>query len=135
MPYGVPLASAVAKRSVASLLALILAVGGLLSLAITKVVVAFYSVNDDSVVLVLGSLGLATIVPIVIVVVVGHLALGVTTKKGLRGRATAGVALGIGYSLLLFWIVRLINSATVVLSGDYGSDALVTLVRNIFYWA
>lgn len=61
--------------------------------------------------LLLGLLMIATIIPIAAAVVLGHVGLGRAKADGTRA-AASGIALGIGYTLVVFWVVRLINAIT-----------------------
>ncbi len=73
---------------------------------------ALYSMEDRPIVwLILGLLMIASIIPIAAAVVLGHL--GLTRAKAAGTSATAaGIALGIGYTLAVFWGVRIINAIT-----------------------
>lgn len=73
---------------------------------------SFYNMEDRSIVwLILGLLLIASIVPIALAVVLGHV--GVSRAKAAGTSAAAsGIALGIGYTLAVFWVVRLINAIT-----------------------
>lgn len=73
---------------------------------------ALYSLEDRPIVwLILGLLMIASIVPIAGAVVLGHLGLSRARAAG-TSAAAAGIALGIGYTLVVFWVVRLINAIT-----------------------
>lgn len=73
---------------------------------------ALYSMEDRPIVwLILGLLMIASIIPIAASVVLGHLDLSRAKAVGTSG-AAAGIALGIGYTLVVFWVVRLINAVT-----------------------
>jgi hypothetical protein len=73
---------------------------------------SLYSMEDRPVVwLILGLLMIATIIPIAAAVVLGHL--GVSRAKAAGTSAAAsGIALGLGYALVVFWGVRIINAIT-----------------------
>ena len=71
---------------------------------------ALYSMEDRPIVwLILGLLMIASIIPIAAAVVLGHLGLTRAKAAG-TSAAAAGIALGIGYTLVVFWFVRLINA-------------------------
>ena len=73
---------------------------------------SFYNMEDRSVVwLILGLLLIASIVPIALAVVLGHVGVSRAKAAG-TSAATSGIALGIGYTLVVFWVVRLINAVT-----------------------
>ena len=73
---------------------------------------ALYSMEDRPVTwLILGLLMIASIIPIAAAVVLGHLGLGRAKAAG-TSAAAAGIALGIGYTLAVFWGVRIINAIT-----------------------
>lgn len=73
---------------------------------------SLYQFEDRPVVwLILGLLLIASIVPIAVAIVLGHI--GVSRAKAAGTSAGAsGIALGIGYTLAVFWCVRLINAIT-----------------------
>lgn len=71
---------------------------------------SFYNMEDRPVGwLILGLLLIASIVPIAVAVVLGHLGVSRAKATG-TSAAAAGIALGIGYTLVVFWVVRLINA-------------------------
>jgi hypothetical protein len=73
---------------------------------------SFYAMEDRSIIwLILGLLMIASILPIAVAVVLGHLGLRRAKATGTSAVAS-GVALGIGYSLMVFWVVRLVNAIT-----------------------
>ncbi|MFD4326855.1 hypothetical protein ACFWQC_19605 [Nocardioides sp. NPDC058538] len=73
---------------------------------------SFYNMEDRPVVwLILGLLMIASIIPIAAAVVLGHLGLNRAKAAG-TSAAASGIALGIGYTLVVFWVVRLINAIT-----------------------
>lgn len=100
-----------------------LAVGMLAIVALVRVIVcipdvsrsyynSFYAMEDRSIIwLILGLLMIASILPIAVAVVLGHLGLRRAKATG-TSAAASGVALGIGYSLMVFWVVRLVNAIT-----------------------
>ncbi|MER7559217.1 hypothetical protein ABTZ46_19895 [Nocardioides sp. NPDC126508] len=71
---------------------------------------SLYRFEDRPVVwVILGLLLIASIVPIAVAVVLGHV--GVSRAKAAGTSAAAsGIALGIGYTLVVFWGVRIINA-------------------------
>jgi len=81
--------------------------------------------------LIFGVLGLLSFVPIVVVIVLGHLAF-VATRPGRKGgRTLAVVGLTLGYVLFVLYLNRLIVVLLVASqSGDWGG-----LVTNFFWWA
>lgn len=105
------------------LTSLALAVGVLLFVALARVIVgipkvaqsyynSLYAMDERPVGwLLLGLVMIATIIPIGAAIVLGHV--GVTRAKAAgSGAAVPGIALGIGYMLLVFWFVRLVNAIT-----------------------
>lgn len=73
---------------------------------------SFYNMEDRPVVwLILGLLLIASIVPIAVAVVLGHLGVSRAKTTG-TSAAAAGIALGIGYTLVVFWGVRIVNAIT-----------------------
>lgn len=73
---------------------------------------ALYSLEDRPIIwLLLGLLMIASIIPITAAVVLGHLGLSRAKASG-RSAAAAGIALGVGYTLVVFWGVRIINAIT-----------------------
>ncbi|MFE4000138.1 hypothetical protein ACFX43_15250 [Nocardioides sp. YIM B13467] len=73
---------------------------------------ALYSMEDRPIIwLILGLLIIASIIPIAAAVVLGHLGLSRAKAAG-TSAAAAGIALGVGYTLVVFWVVRLINAVT-----------------------
>ena len=117
-------------------MAAVIAIGTCAALLFTTIVDGVY--YDDSseqvVPMVLGMLGLATIVPVVASVVLGHVALSATRHGRTRGRATAGIAVGVGYVLLALYVVRIVNAASVASQG-YSGEVGELFLQNIFYWA
>jgi hypothetical protein len=85
----------------------------------------------DTPALALGTLLAVGIVPDLLTVVFGHIAL-VQTRDGERGgRVIAAIALGVGYLHVLLWGNRLINAAVAAVAGG----DLSQLVPNLFWWA
>ena len=73
---------------------------------------ALYSLEDRPISwLLLGLLMIASIIPIAGAVILGHLGLSRAKTAG-TSAAASGIALGIGYTLVVFWVVRLINAIT-----------------------
>lgn len=93
---------------------------------------SFYNMEDRSVVwLILGLLLIASIVPIALAVVLGHV--GVSRAKAAGTSAAAsGIALGIGYTLAVFWVVRIINAITNTAQFNGG---LRVLIEYVGVWA
>jgi hypothetical protein len=86
--------------------------------------------------IVLGVLGLIAVLPAIIGIVLGHVALATSKKYGGRGRATAGIGLALGYTQLVLWLLRIVLA--IVASNvfpDGNKDPLELFVTNIFYWA
>ncbi|MGY0386613.1 hypothetical protein ACWZJV_06560 [Nocardioides sp. WG-D5] len=100
-----------------------LAVGVLGVVALVRVIVgmpkvsqgyynSLYRFEDRPVIwVILGLLMIASIVPIGIAVVLGHVGLGQAKAAG-TSAAVSGIALGIGYTLVVFWVVRIVNAIT-----------------------
>ena len=80
---------------------------------------------------VLGFVGLFTIVPVAVAIVLAHLAVGDLRRRDRRGILLAGMALGAGY-LLAFWYLNRLIAATIATAG-YGDFA--EFLPNVFYWA
>lgn len=73
---------------------------------------ALYSMEDRPIIwLILGLLMIASIIPMAAAVVLGHLGLSRAKAAG-TSAAASGIALGIGYTLVVFWGVRIINAIT-----------------------
>ena len=122
-------------RSVSSVVAIVLAVVTFVALVISKILSAMSLELDDTGYVVLGFLGLATIVPIIVVIVFGHVGRA-ATRTGLKlGLGTATAALAMGYVLLVLYLVRLINVATYTSINSVSGDDFFGFVRQIFYWA
>ena len=80
---------------------------------------------------VFGVLGLLSFLPIVVVIVLGHVAFLGTRPGRKRGRTLAVIGLTLGYVLFVLYLNRLIVVLLVATqSGDWGS-----LVANFFWWA
>ncbi|TQL67671.1 hypothetical protein FB381_1553 [Nocardioides albertanoniae] len=105
------------------LFALVIAVAMLVIIALVRLLVgipkvsqsyydAILSFEDRPVIwLILGVAMIASIVPVVAAIVLGHIGL-LRAKVDGSSAAMAGIALGIGYMLVVFWVVRLVNAAT-----------------------
>lgn len=95
---------------------------------------ALYRTLEDRPViwLVLGLLVLVSIVPIGAGVVLGHLGLSRAKQSG-TGAAASGIALGIGYALVVFWGVRLINAITN--AAVFPSDRVRLIIEHLGLWA
>jgi hypothetical protein len=80
--------------------------------------------------LVMGILGLLSIIPIAAGIVLGHLGLVQTRSGARRGRAVAWIGTVTGYALLLLYFNRVIVTiiATVVLKDG-------KFVQDFFWWA
>ncbi|MFI5627250.1 hypothetical protein ACIA03_27585 [Nocardioides sp. NPDC051685] len=73
---------------------------------------SLYRFEDRPVIwVVLGLLMIASIVPIAVAVVLGHAGVSRAKAAG-TSAAVSGIALGVGYTLVVFWGVRLINAVT-----------------------
>lgn len=73
---------------------------------------SLYSLQDRPVIwVVLGLLMIASILPIAVAVVLGHVGISRAKATG-TSAAVSDIALGIGYTLVVFWVVRLINAIT-----------------------
>lgn len=93
---------------------------------------SFYSMEDRPVGwLILGLLLIVSIVPIAVAVVLGHLGVSRAKATG-TSAATAGIALGIGYMLVVFWVVRLINAIT---NAAQFNGGFRVLIEYIGLWA
>ena len=80
---------------------------------------------------VFGVLGLLSFVPIVVVIVLGHLGFVATRSGRKRGRTLAVIGLTLGFVLFVLYLNRLIVVLLVATqSGDWSS-----LVANFFWWA
>ncbi|MEO8263520.1 MAG: DUF4190 domain-containing protein [Pseudolysinimonas sp.] len=71
------------------------------------------------------------IVPDILLVVFGHLALAQTRDGRRGGRVIAAISLGVGYMHVLLWVNRLVNAA--VAATGFGS--FTEFVPNLFWWA
>jgi hypothetical protein len=80
--------------------------------------------------LVMGILGLLSILPIAAGIVLGHLGLVQTRSGARRGRGVAWIGTVIGYALLVLWFNRIIVTiiATIVLKDG-------KFVQDFFWWA
>lgn len=93
---------------------------------------SFYAMEDRSIVwLILGVLMIASILPIAVSVVLGHLGVGRAKAAGTSAVAS-GIALGIGYTLAVFWVVRLVNAIT---NAAQFNSGLRVFVEYVGVWA
>ncbi|MGH3349543.1 MAG: hypothetical protein ACRDPS_02670 [Nocardioides sp.] len=121
------------------LVALVLAAGMFVVIALVRLIVGIPKVSQgyyDSLAnfedrpviwLVLGLLMVASIIPIVAAVVLGHIGLRRAKVDG-SSATMAGIALGIGYMLVIFWGVRLINAYTNAAQFDGGFRMFIEYV-------
>lgn len=73
---------------------------------------SLYSMEDRPIVwLLLGLLMIASIIPIAAAVMLSHVGVSRAKAAG-TSVAASGIALGIGYTLVVFWAVRLVNAIT-----------------------
>lgn len=78
-----------------------------------------------------GVLGLLSFLPIVAVIVAGHVGFLATRAGRKRGRTLATIGLTLGYVLLVLYFNRLLVVIIVAWqSGDWGN-----LVTSFFWWA
>ena len=93
---------------------------------------SLYRFEDRPVIwVILGLLMIASIVPIGIAVVLGHVGLGQAKAAG-TSAAVSGIALGIGYTLVVFWVVRIVNAITNVAELNGG---LRIFIEYVGLWA
>jgi hypothetical protein len=118
----------VTRRSLLGIFSVVLGALNLLGYFVIRVISAIPDSFDQlaSVAPVLGILGFLTIIPIAASIVLGHLGL-TATRTGRRGRATAGIGLGIGYTLLALYFIRLVASIEQIGQSD--------LASNFFWWS
>jgi hypothetical protein len=83
---------------------------------------------------VIGVLGLLTILVALVPVVLGHIGLARSKKSG-KGRATAAIALTLGYTQIVLWLFRIVVAIIATVAADAGSGAFSAFLDNIFYWA
>ena len=134
-----PQTAAVGGKAPLSLAAVISLVGGLLLLVIhlgVRTAGPMFVTLDGSTpfetpIFVLGVLGLASIVPILSGIVLGHIGVGATKPGGKRGRGIAGAGLGINYALLGLYFNRLLLVSITAMQ----QDAWAFFVNNFFWWA
>lgn len=93
----------------------------------------FQELNDglQVVVTTLGVLGLVSLLPILLVVALGHVGARAAGNPGRRGRILAGFALGLGYFHLLMWGNRLLVAAIAAASLEDPQQ----FIPGIFWWA
>ena len=129
--------SEVSVRPGLSIAAIISLVGGAVLLALHMTVRLFGAFSWDiegggfDPGVIFGVLGLLSFLPIVLVIVLGHLSF-VATRPGRKGGRTLSViGLTLGYVLFVLYLNRLIVVILVASqSGDWGG-----LVTNFFWWA
>jgi hypothetical protein len=121
------------KLSVLAVVSFALGAFFMLGLALFRIanpIIANLQTNLHSTVIVLGICGLLTVLPVLVVVVLGHLAIAATAPgKQRRGRGFAGAGISLGYALLLTYLVTLI-AAAIATVGPHSTD----FVSNFFYW-
>lgn len=78
-----------------------------------------------------GVLGLLAIIPVVLVIVFGHLVVRPRRDGSTAGRIPAAIGLGAGYVHLVAWLTRLLVALVLVAQGG---DVSV-FISNIFWWA
>ena len=103
--------------------ALALAVGTFAFVALVRVIVgipkvsqsyynAVLSLEERPIIwLLLGLVMIASIIAILAAIVLGHIGLSRAKAAG-TSSAASGIALGIGYVLAVFWVVRIVNAVT-----------------------
>jgi hypothetical protein len=132
---GVPAYTAAGARpglSSAALASFILAAFfflGLLLFRIIDVIFNFDGAVNDATITVFGYLGLATIVLVIVVVVLGHVGMAATRVGRKRGRALAGGGLTLGYAMVAFYLVTLALAAIASSQPHSG-----TFIQNMLYW-
>ena len=93
---------------------------------------SLYRFEDRPVVwVVLGLLLIASIVPIAIGVLLGHVGVSRAKAAG-TSAAVSGVALGVGYTLVVFWIVRIINA---IVNAAQFHGGLRMFIEYVGLWA
>ena len=89
---------------------------------------SLYRFEDRPIVwVILGLLLIASIVPIAVAIVLGHAGVSRAKAAG-TSAAVSGIALGIGYTLAVFWVVRLINAIANVAQFNGGFRMFVEYV-------
>lgn len=84
----------------------------------------------QAVVTTFGVLGLISLFPILLVIVLGHIGARAAGNPGRRGRILAGFALGIGYLQLLMWGNRLLVATIAAASLEDPQQ----FIPGIFWW-
>ena len=122
-PNAPALAGASRNSGWSGLTGLVLGAGMLAIVALARVIVgipkvsqnyynSLYNLEDRPIVwLLLGLLVIASIIPVAAAVILGHVGLSRAKAAG-TSAGVSGVALGIGYTLVVFWVVRIINAIT-----------------------
>jgi len=122
------------RWSVTAVVAFALATAATVALLTLKTAATVLSTSGDDqtpTAIVFGSLLLLGIVPNILTIVVGHVALFQIGSSGARGRAVAGVAIGVGYFHLLLWVIRVIAAGMVfATTGDPAQ-----FVPDVFWWS
>jgi hypothetical protein len=82
--------------------------------------------------LALGALGFFSIAPVLLAILLAHIALRSDGEVPRGGRTLAGAALGLGYLNALWWLVRAVLALTSLQpsNNDYGQFLIY-----FFYWA
>jgi hypothetical protein len=133
-PYG----SAPAARTPASVLAIVaFAIVVLQSVLYftTKTIGAAITGSDpadtEGLAMVMGVLGILSLLPPVAAVVLGHIAIRQTRDGKRRGRILAIAAVALGYLHIAMWANRILVAIIAALAFDDTSS----IVPNIFWWA
>jgi hypothetical protein len=106
----------------------------LIMVKITAVVISNAQADVEALTQVFGVLGLLTIIVALVAVVLGHVGLAGSKRTG-KGRATAGIALALGYTQIVLWLFRIVVAIIATAGADAGSSAFSAFLDNIFYWA
>ncbi|MBN9607585.1 MAG: hypothetical protein J0G30_13345 [Actinomycetales bacterium] len=101
-----------------------------LGVRVASVAMSVNYVDDfDAPALVLGVLGLVAVLPVVAVIVLGHLG-AAFSRRSHRGGVVSGMALGVGYVMLLMWGNRIVSA--VIAAAGFGDPG--HFVHDIFWW-
>ena len=122
------------RLSALGLASLIISASELLIVLVVRMVAALAANADDgapTLSLTLGVLGLVSIVPTALAIVLGHLAIVEVSRGRRRGMIIAVLGTGVGYVNLLFWGNRII----LALIGATQAGDFSQFVPNIFWWA
>ncbi|HWH27000.1 MAG TPA: DUF4190 domain-containing protein [Pseudolysinimonas sp.] len=122
------------RLSPLALSAVLVAAGYVFLLVIGRSIAASLAYSEDdltAVASIFGVVGAMSVVVIAVPIVLGHLALGQTVRGRMRGRALAGVGLGAGYLLLVWWASRVLNAAIASFGAAYPPD----FFPQMFWWA